>query len=35
VAEAGLVIERAEVAVEPEDRHGARFLWVIARAPGR
>ncbi|HZC31661.1 MAG TPA: class I SAM-dependent methyltransferase [Candidatus Bathyarchaeia archaeon] len=35
VAEAGLVIERAEVAVEPEDRHNARFLWVIARAPGR
>jgi SAM-dependent methyltransferase len=35
VAEAGLVIERAEVAVEPEDRHDARFLWVVARAPGR
>jgi SAM-dependent methyltransferase len=33
VAEAGLVIERAEVAVEPEDRHEARFLWVVARAP--
>jgi SAM-dependent methyltransferase len=35
VAEAGLVIERAEVAVEPEDRHDARFLWVVARAPAR
>jgi SAM-dependent methyltransferase len=35
VAEAGLVIERAEVAVEPEDRHDARFLWVAARAPTR
>jgi len=35
VAEAGLVIERAEVAVEPEDRHDARFLWVAARAPAR
>lgn len=35
VAEAGLLIARAEVAVEPEDRHGARFLWVVARAPER
>jgi SAM-dependent methyltransferase len=35
VAEAGLLIERAEVAVEPEDRHDARFLWVVARAPRR
>jgi ubiquinone/menaquinone biosynthesis C-methylase UbiE len=33
VERAGLVIERAEIAVEPEDRHDARFLWVIARAP--
>ena len=33
VEQAGLVIERAEVAVEPEDRHDARFLWVVARAP--
>ena len=33
VERAGLVIERAEVAVEPEDRHDARFLWVVARAP--
>ena len=35
VAEAGLLIERAEVALEPKDRHDARFLWVVARAPGR
>ena len=34
VAEAGLVVEQAEVAAEPEDRHDARFLWVVARAPG-
>jgi SAM-dependent methyltransferase len=33
VEEAGLIIERAEVVSEPEDRHGARFLWVVARAP--
>jgi len=33
VAEAGLEIERAEVVAEPEDRHDARFLWVVARAP--
>jgi SAM-dependent methyltransferase len=33
VERAGLVIERAEIAVEPEDRHDARFLWVVARAP--
>jgi SAM-dependent methyltransferase len=30
---AGLDIERSELAVEPEDRHDARFLWVVARAP--
>jgi SAM-dependent methyltransferase len=30
---AGLVVERSELAVEPEDRHDARFLWVVARAP--
>jgi len=35
VAETRLVIERAVVAVEPEDRHDARFLWIVARAPGR
>jgi SAM-dependent methyltransferase len=33
VERAGLVIERTELAVEPEDRHAARFLWVVARAP--
>jgi SAM-dependent methyltransferase len=33
VERAGLVIERAEIAVEPEDRHDARFLWIVARAP--
>jgi SAM-dependent methyltransferase len=34
LAGAGFVIERADVIVEPEDRHDARFLWVVARAPG-
>lgn len=34
VEAAGLVVERAEVMTEPEDRHDARFLWVVARAPG-
>jgi SAM-dependent methyltransferase len=33
IAEAGLLIERADVVAEPEDRHDARFLWVVARAP--
>ena len=33
IEEAGLVIERADVVNEPEDRHDARFLWVLARAP--
>jgi SAM-dependent methyltransferase len=33
VAEAGLVIEDAAVRVEPEDRHDAAFLWIVARAP--
>jgi SAM-dependent methyltransferase len=32
VEKAGFGSERAEVAVEPEDRHDARFLWVVARA---
>jgi SAM-dependent methyltransferase len=31
VEQAGLVVDRAEIAVEPEDRHDARFLWVVAR----
>ena len=34
VERAGLVVERAEIAVEPEDRHDARFLWIVARVPG-
>lgn len=33
VEQAGLLIDRADVVVEPEDRHDARFLWVVARAP--
>jgi SAM-dependent methyltransferase len=35
ISEAGLLIERADVVAEPEDRHDARFLWVVARAPDR
>lgn len=31
--EAGFALDRAEVMREPEDRHDARFLWVVARAP--
>jgi len=33
VERAGLIVERSEIAIEPEDRHDARFLWVVARAP--
>ncbi len=33
VEQAGLVVERADVLVEPEDRFDARFLWVVARKP--
>jgi len=33
VAEAGLIVESAEVLAEPEDRCDARFLWVVAHAP--
>jgi SAM-dependent methyltransferase len=33
VERAGFAIESAEIDAEPEDRHDARFLWVIARAP--
>jgi SAM-dependent methyltransferase len=33
IAEAGLIIERAVVDAEPEDRHDARFLWVVATTP--
>jgi SAM-dependent methyltransferase len=32
VEEAGFAIDSAEVLVEPEDRHDARFLWVIAHS---
>lgn len=34
VEDAGLVVEEARIRIEPEDRHDARFLWIIARAPG-
>ena len=33
VVAAGFVIDSAEVLVEPEDRHDARFLWVVGHAP--
>ncbi len=33
VETAGFSVDRAEVAEEPEDRHGARFLWILARTP--
>jgi SAM-dependent methyltransferase len=33
LADAGFVVERAEVLTEPEDRHDARFLWVVGRVP--
>jgi cyclopropane fatty-acyl-phospholipid synthase-like methyltransferase len=33
VAEAGFIVDSAEVLVEPEDRFDARFLWVVAHAP--
>jgi cyclopropane fatty-acyl-phospholipid synthase-like methyltransferase len=33
VEDAGFVIDRADVVQEPEDRHDARFLWVVAHAP--
>jgi SAM-dependent methyltransferase len=33
VERAGLLVESAEIHAEPEDRHDARFLWVVARAP--
>jgi SAM-dependent methyltransferase len=33
LVEAGFVVERAEVVIEPEDRHDARFLWIVARVP--
>ena len=33
VVAAGLVVESANVLVEPEDRFDARSLWVLARKP--
>ena len=33
VREAGFDIEEARVVEEPEDRHAALFLWVVARKP--
>ena len=33
VEEAGFAIDSADIVVEPEDRHDARFLWVVAHAP--
>ena len=33
VRRAGFEIELAVVEAEPEDRHDALFLWVIARKP--
>jgi cyclopropane fatty-acyl-phospholipid synthase-like methyltransferase len=35
VEAAGLIVEQADVLTEPEDRHDARFLWVVARAAGK
>ena len=32
VEQAGFQIHEAEVRAEPGDRHGTRFLWVVARA---
>jgi ubiquinone/menaquinone biosynthesis C-methylase UbiE len=32
VEAAGFTIEEAEVVAEPEDRHSARFLWIVALA---
>ncbi|HET7029938.1 MAG TPA: class I SAM-dependent methyltransferase [Candidatus Limnocylindrales bacterium] len=34
VTEAGFEIEWSAVLREPEDRFDARFLWILARAPG-
>jgi SAM-dependent methyltransferase len=33
VEAAGFTIERADVVHEPEDRHDARFLWIVASVP--
>lgn len=33
VVAAGFEVLEATIEIEPEDRHGARFLWVVARRP--
>jgi hypothetical protein len=33
VEAAGLVVESSEILAEPEDRHDARFLWIVAARP--
>jgi SAM-dependent methyltransferase len=33
VAAAGFEVLEATIEIEPEDRHGARFLWVVAERP--
>ena len=33
VEAAGFVVDSAEVLTEPEDRHAARFLWIVAHLP--
>ena len=33
VEDAGLRVESSEILAEPPDRHDARFLWIVARAP--
>jgi SAM-dependent methyltransferase len=33
VEAAGFLVDSAEVLIEPEDRHAARFLWVVAHLP--
>lgn len=33
VEDASLIVEEARIRIEPEDRHDARFLWIVARAP--
>ncbi len=35
VEDTGLIVEEARIRVEPEDRHDARFLWIVARTRGR
>jgi SAM-dependent methyltransferase len=33
VESSGFVVEQADIVHEPEDRHDARFLWVVAPVP--